>query len=118
MIDAPMSICRIETIDSFHPVCEPFFLSRTDDEISLVCPTENVPSGVLERDDGWRMFRFSGQLDLSLIGILSRLSALLAENGIGIFVISTFGTDYILVKEENMGKAEQILSSNGYEFEG
>ena len=87
----------------------------TDEEISLVCKTDDVPQNTIERDDGWRGFRIQGVLDFSLIGILSKLSAILAENGVGIFAISTFNTDYILVKAENFEKVPKILSDAGYD---
>ena len=67
-----------------------------------------------ERDDGWRGFRIQGVLDFSLIGILSKLSGILAENHIGIFAVSTYNTDYILVKEENFERALEVLASKGY----
>ena len=66
----------------------------------LVCMTEHVPDNVTERDDGWKAFRIEGVLDFSLIGILSKISALLAENEIGIFAISTYNTDYILTVKQ------------------
>ena len=91
-----------------------WFAARTDEEISLVCKTSDVPSETLERDDGWKGFRIEGVLDFSLIGILSKISAILADNKIGIFAVSTYNTDYILVKEENFEKALSVLSENGY----
>ena len=64
-----------------------------------MCITDNVPANVTERDDGWKAFRIQGILDFSLIGILSRIAGILAENEIGIFAVSTFNTDYILTKK-------------------
>ena len=86
--------------------------------MSLVCRTEDVPANTLERDDGWRAFRIQGVLDFSLIGILARLSGILAEHEIGIFAVSTYNTDYILVKEENFEEALSVLSLEGYEITG
>ena len=91
-----------------------FFIGKTDEEISLVCRTEDTPQETVERDDGWRGFRISGVLDFSLIGILSKLSGILAEKKIGIFAVSTYNTDYILVKEENFEKALHALEEEGY----
>ena len=71
-----------------------------------------------DRDDGWKAFRIQGVLDFSLIGILSKISSVLAENEIGIFAISTFNTDYILTKEENFGRAIEVLSKAGYQITG
>jgi hypothetical protein len=82
----------------------------------LVCTTENVPNNVIERDDNWNAFRIQGVLDFSLIGILSQISTLLAENQIGIFAISTYNTDYILTKKDNYNKALKVLSDAGYEI--
>ena len=75
-----------------------------------------MPANVIEHEDGWKAFRIQGVLDFSLIGILSKLSTLLAENGIGIFAISTFNTDYILTKKDNYEKAINVLLSAGYKI--
>ena len=91
-----------------------YFIGRTDEEISLVCKTEDTPAETIERDDGWKGFRIQGMLDFSLIGILSRLSGILADHKIGIFAVSTYNTDYVLVKEENFERALKILASEGY----
>ena len=87
-----------------------------DEEKSLVCITKDVPSNAIERDDGWKAFRIQGVLDFSLIGILSRISGILAENEIGIFAISTYNTDYVLTKKENFQRALDILKDAGYKI--
>ena len=87
---------------------------QTDEELSLVCKTEDTPAETIKRDDGWKGFRIQGMLDFSIIGILSKLSGILAENEIGIFAVSTYNTDYILVKKENFERALRILASEGY----
>ena len=113
-----LSVCKLTSLEGFD-LCSPFyFLGRTDEELSLVCRIEDVPEHTLERDDGWRAFRIQGILDFSLIGILARLTGLLAEHKIGIFAVSTFNTDYILVKAENFDRALDILSREGYEIDG
>lgn len=113
-INYDFSICKVENY-SFIDLSEEFcFIGKTDEENSLVCPINKVPSNVVERDDGWKAFRIQGILDFSLIGILSKITGLLAENKIGIFAISTFNTDYILTKKENYQKAIEILSEAGY----
>ena len=108
------TVCKISKIDNIILNTEFCFFGKTDEEISLVCKTEDTPVDTLERDDGWRGFRIEGVLDFSLIGILSKLSAVLAENKIGIFAVSTYNTDYILVKEENLDMALNVLASEGY----
>ena len=91
-----------------------YFIAKTDEEISLVCRTEDTPPDTLAREDGWKGFRIQGILDFSLIGILSKLSGILAANQIGIFAVSTYNTDYILVKEENYERALNALAAEGY----
>ena len=88
---------------------------KTDEELSLVCKTEDIPDHTIKCDSGWKGFRIQGILDFSLIGILSKISGILAENEIGIFVVSTYNTDYILVKEHNFEKALSVLAAEGYQ---
>ena len=86
----------------------------TDDEKSLVCPIALVPENALTVDKTWSVFRIEGVLDFSLIGILSKISSLLAENNIGIFAISTYNTDYILMKTADFQRALQVLEEAKY----
>lgn len=114
--DYDFSVCRVADY-SLVDLNSPFsFIGITDEEKSLVCLTSDVPTNVTERDDGWKAFRIQGVLDFSLIGILSELSGVLAENGIGIFAISTFNTDYVLTKKENYLRALDILDNAGYKI--
>ena len=108
------SVCQIEQINDSISDLTFYFLSKTHDEISLVCLTEEVPSEVKSREDGWRGFYIDGVLDFSLIGILSKITGILADARIGIFAVSTYNTDYILVKEENYETALTVLASEGY----
>ena len=108
------SVCKVEAVTQIDLSKDFCFASKTDEELSLVCPTKDVPAVTSTRDDGWRGFRIQGTLDFSLIGILAQISAILAEQRIGIFVISTYNTDYIFVKEENFAKALQSLAEHGY----
>lgn len=118
VLEHQLTVCKVATIQDIDLSCDFYFIGKTDEELSLVCKTEDVPAQTLERNDGWRGFRIQGVLDFSLIGILSRLSSILAENGIGIFAVSTYNTDYILVKEENFGRALDVLQSEGYSVVG
>lgn len=115
-IDYNFSICKVTDYSLIRLDSEYIFIGKTDEEKSLVCITTDVPPNVTERDDGWRAFRIQGELDFSLIGILSKISGILAENKIGIFVVSTFNTDYVLTKKENYEKALDALSNAGYEI--
>ncbi|MDO4806333.1 MAG: ACT domain-containing protein [Coriobacteriales bacterium] len=109
-----LTVCKVESIRDIDLTSGFFFIGKTDDELSLVCLTDEVPATTVERDDGWKGFVIQGALDFSLIGILSRISGVLAEAGIGIFAVSTYNTDYILVKGENFEKAAHVLSLAGY----
>ena len=95
-----------------------WLIGRKGEENSLVCLTEQVPGNVLEREDGWRGFYIDGVLDFSLVGILAKLSSLLAEHGISIFAISTFNTDYILVRQDKEQESVRVLSAAGYQVMG
>ncbi|SFV02191.1 ACT domain-containing protein [Butyrivibrio sp. INlla21] len=113
-IEHKLSVCKVADISDIDLTAEFYFVGKTDEELSLVCRTEDAPIKTIERDDGWRGFRIQGILDFSLIGILSKLSGILAEHKIGIFAVSTYNTDYILVKEENYERALEVLASEGY----
>ena len=113
-IDFRLTVCKVTELSNINLDTDFFFIGKTDDELSLVCKTEDTPRNTIERDDGWKAFRIQGVLDFSLIGILSKLSGILAEHKIGIFAVSTYNTDYILVKEENYERALSVLASEGY----
>ena len=112
-----LSVCKLRDVSQLDLGRGFYFVGKTDEEISLVCKTEDVPEETLARDDGWRGFFVQGVLDFSLIGILSKLTGVLAENKIGIFAVSTFNTDYILVKAENFERALDVLEKAGYIIE-
>lgn len=109
-----LTVCKIASVEDVDLAGDIFFLGKTDEEISLVCVTDATPARTIEREDGWKGFRIQGVLDFSLIGILSKISGVLAENGIGIFAVSTYNTDYILVKEADFEKAAHALTEAGY----
>ena len=114
VINNEFSVCKVKDYSEINLNQEYVFTGSTDEERSLVCPVSLVPNDTIEREDGWRAFRIEGVLDFSLIGILSKISSLLAANKIGIFAISTFNTDYILTKKENSDKAIDVLNAEGY----
>jgi Uncharacterized conserved protein len=113
-IDCDFSICKVidySQVDIEKAYC---FIGVTNEEKSLVCLTDYVPDNVIACKNGWRAFRIQGTLDFSLIGILSKISTLLAVNKIGIFAISTYNTDYIFTRKESFDKAIEVLSNAGY----
>ena len=108
------SICKVADYSQIDLESPFVFTGSTDEEKSLVCPTELIPQNNVERDDGWKALRIIGMLDFSLVGILARISNILAENSIGIFAVSTFNTDYIFVKKYNFEKAIKTLEDAGF----
>ena len=113
-IDQKLTVCKVTGVSKINMDADFYFIGKTDEEVSLVCKTQDTPQNTLAREDGWRGFRIQGVLDFSLIGILSKLSGILAEQNIGIFAVSTYNTDYILVKEENYERALTVLAAAGY----
>ena len=111
-----LAICRLEPDDPFPDWTgngDLLSLTRTTDELSIICPQAIVPEGVLA-DKGWRALKIQGPLDFSLVGVLAELAGLLADAKVSIFVISTFDTDYILVKEEKLKRATEALMIAGH----
>lgn len=113
-IDHNFSVCQVEDYSLVNLNSEYSFIGKTDEEKSLVCITDEVPANVIQRDDGWKAFRIQGVLDFSLIGILAKIAAALADYGISIFAVSTYNTDYVLMKRENYQKALDVLKALGY----
>ena len=118
LLDGIYAVCRFEDskkVPSWVNEKEFFSVTKTEDEISVVMLQDKISSDVKVEKD-WRILKVEGTLDFSLIGILAKISDILAKNSISIFVISTFNTDYILVKEEKIEKAMTVLSKEGYEI--
>ena len=87
--------------------------TRTRDEWSVVCAEGEVPEGV-RAETGWRVFRVEGPLDFGLTGVLLSMAKPLAEAGVAIFALSTYDTDYVLVKEEKLAAAIGALEAAGH----
>ena len=113
-----LTVCKVSALSEIDLNAGFCFICKTDDELSLVCRTEDAPAHPLAREDGWRGFRVRGVLDFSLIGILSRLTGILAAQRIGVFAVSTYNTDYILVKEASFTQALDALRAAGYTVTG
>jgi len=117
VIDGDFSVCKtdaLEDLSKFGGLC---FVAATDEERSIVCKTQLAPQNCIARVDGWCCFRVEGQLDFSLVGILAKISAILAENKIGIFAVSTYNTDYIFTKRQQFDQALSLLALAGYQID-
>ena len=114
-LNQEFTVCRVKSAEDLDLSAKFTFAAHTDEEFSLVCPTGTVPAHTIAREDGWHGMRITGTLDFSLIGILAKITGILASAGIGIFAVSTYNTDYIFVKAENSDKSLTLLEGNGYE---
>lgn len=88
-------------------------LVRTRDELSIVCPERYVPPEV-RAERGWRAVQVEGPLEFSMTGVLAAIAVPLARAGVSIFALSTFDTDYILVKEDLLDRAATVLQAAGF----
>lgn len=93
-IEQDFTVCQVKDYSLVNLDSEYSFIEKTDEEKSLVCITSEVPKNTIQRDDGWKAFRIQGVLDFSLIGILAKIATILADNGISIFAVSTYNTEY------------------------
>lgn len=106
-------------IDSYQPVppavfdCSFYSFTKTNEEISIIVNQHiDIPSARIS--SGWRGFKVDGILDFSLVGIIYNIIAPLKENGISVFVTSTYNTDYLFVKESSFQKSVEIFEKTGY----
>lgn len=110
------TVCQVSGLDGLD-LSRPYtFAARTDTELSLVCPSEYAPEKCVKREEGWRAFRVQGTLDFSLTGVLAGMASVLAKEGIPIFALSTYDTDYVLVKAQDFSRALIALERKGYEI--
>lgn len=94
---------------------EIYSVTRTEEELSIVARSNlDIQSDFVE--DNWNIIKIVGTLDFALIGILSKISTILADAEISIFALSTYNTDYILLKSDKLEKAIEVLKKNGYTF--
>ena len=115
-IHQDFTVCQVKDYSLVNLDSEYSFIGKTDEEKALVCITSEVPENIIQRDDGWKAFCIQGVLDFSLIGILAKIATILADNGISIFAVSTYNTDYVLIKKENYQKALEVLQTTGYKI--
>ncbi len=107
------SLGAFEAIPAWADNGEFYSITKTSDELSIVCSESNIPNNIKSERD-WRILKVEGPLDFSLIGIISSISSVLAKQKISVFVISTYDTDYILIKEKYLRKSIDSLQDEGY----
>ena len=117
VLEERFAVCRLGPQAEIPPwaASSPFFcVTRTPDELSIVCPEECVPAGITcER--GWHAFKLEGPFDFGLVGVLASVVAPLAESQVGILAMATYDTDYVLVRESQLDLAMAALRERGHE---
>lgn len=116
LLSDDFTVCKVASLAGVSLEAPFVFTARTDEELSVVCRTGDAPEDCLAREDGWRALRVCGQLDFSLVGILAGLTAALAAAGVSVFALSTYNTDYILLRETQLSVAQAALAGAGYQF--
>ncbi len=109
-------ICRLEPsapVPAWATTSPFYTISRTEDELSILCPVRHIPPNVLA-ERGWRKLKVAGPLDFGQVGVLAALASPLAEAGISIFVISTYDTDYLFVPSKDLTRALAVLHASGH----
>ena len=117
LLEERLAVCRLDAaagVPAWATAASLFSVTRTTGELSVVCPEGLVPEGV-RCEKGWRAFELGGPFEFSEVGILSAVATPLAEAGVGIFAVSTFDTDYVLVKGERVDVAADALRGWGHE---
>ncbi len=111
-------VCRLNAFDGIPewvldtPLSS---ITRTAEELSIVCPNQVAPEQ-FKCEQEWKCLKIHGPLGFDEVGIISNLTKVLADAKISVFVLSTFETDYILVKRMNLEKAAKVLADNGHEI--
>lgn len=111
LLEGTFIVCRLAPDDALPPRF--FSATRTAEELSLVCLEQDAPQHA-RQESGWSCLRVAGPLDFALTGILASLAVPLAEAGVSIFAISTFDTDYLLVKTASLATALDALRAAGF----
>ncbi len=110
-----LAVCRLDATDEspLRARSGVFSVTRTADELSVVCPEEDAPEGA-EISGGWRALKVDGPLDHTATGILASIAGPLAEAGVALFPLATFDTDYVLVQEDDVDRATGALEAAGH----
>ena len=116
LLEETLAVCRMSqdaAIPSFTLNDSFFSITRTRDELSIVCQADQTPSGA-NVDSGWRCFKIEGPFEFTEIGVLASVIDPLRSALLSVFAISTYDTDYLLVKEADVGRARETLTMAGH----
>lgn len=114
ILDGEFSVCKLENSLKHDLPGDLLFYAKTDEEFSLVCPSEHTPEDATKVQPSWRAMRIAGELDFSLTGVIAGLAGLLAAEQIPVFVVSTYNTDYLLVNKHHLEKACRAFLAAGH----
>ena len=117
VLSSQFSVCQCAEMPARLPQGGFYSLTRTGDEISIVCETALAPEKATAREDGWRALKVCGPLDFALVGILAHIASALAEASVPLFALSTYDTDYVLVKDDKLADALHALQHAGCSIE-
>ena len=117
VLESRLSVGKFASVPTQLPAGDLVFVASTPEEVSVVCETEAVPDGAIACEAGWRAFKVQGPLDFALVGVLAQISSALSNADIPLFAVSTFDTDYVLVKQENLDAAVGALKDCGCEVD-
>jgi hypothetical protein len=118
-VPGEFAVCKLavgSTVPPWATAGDFFSVTRTADELSIVCPADAVPDGVTA-ERGWLCLRVAGSMPFTLVGVLAALTVPIAVAGVGVFAVSTFDTDYLLVKEADLPRAVAALRAAGHVVE-
>lgn len=113
-----LTVAKVREVPAEALASVPCFVGRTATELSLVCAPDLVPHDAIAREDGWRALGIVGELDFGLTGILAGIASVLAQTQVPIFAVSTYDTDYVLVKGAHLATAIDALTAAGYDVTG
>ena len=113
-LESDFNVCKVSSLAHVDFTQELVFIAKTSDEISLVCEAKHTPSNITECELGWKGLKVCGVLDFGMIGVIAKISDVLARSEISIFVVSTYNTDYIFLKAENFESGIRALRDSGY----
>ena len=119
LLPSRMAVCRFAPDAPlpawvFHSSAEFWCVMRTREELSVVCPEDDLPPSVAQAERGFRAFKLEGPIPFTTIGVIAGLTSPLAVAGISVFVLSTYDTDYLMVKEHALDQARAELTAAGY----
>ena len=116
LLEDSFAICRLDKdapVPDWALTRQFFSVTRTEDELSIVCPQESVPEGI-DCKAGWRCLKVESPFEFDLAGMISSIAARLAESDIDMFVLATQDSDYLMVKESDLEQATSVLSEARY----